>query len=80
MGWGPRTRLSRAIIAESGTLAFATKPSFGSYVIATADTFVLPADFSGWTVEDVQPELYRFKVAGDTFSVSITGGMTIIFR
>ena len=80
VGWGPRTRLSKAIVAETGTLTFATKPSFGSYTIATADSFVLPADFSGWTVEGVQPELYRFKIVGDTFSVNITGGMTIIMR
>ena len=80
VGWGPRCRLSKAIIAETGTLRFAAKPSFGSYTIATADTFVLPADFSGWVVEGVKPERYKFKVVGDTFSVNITGGMTISIR
>lgn len=77
-------KVGTAVIAASGAVTFATKPGPGKHIVAKADAFELPADFSGWKVivngEDYSTGKYTFKVIGDEFVCRIKGGLTIILR
>lgn len=77
-------KVGTAIVAASGVMTFATKPGPGKHVIAKADAFELPADFTGWKVVvngvDFPTDKYAFKVIGDAFVCAIKGGMSILVR
>jgi len=80
-GWGPAQKVPKAVIAPTGTLSFASAPAGGSsFVIATADEFEAPADFSGWTVAGLADGSYRFKLSNGMFRVVIRGGFIILVR
>lgn len=77
-------KVGTAVIAETGVVAFAAKPGPGKHVVAKADAFELPTDFTGWKVvvngADYPSDKYTFKMIGDEFVCRIKGGLAIILR
>lgn len=73
-------------IAKTGVFRFtnvamAKDLPAGRFVIATAESFNAPEDFSGWTLEPSDADTrYAFKVVNGRFQLNIKGGMAIIIR